>query len=434
MNSVIVKVMPRKFGGILVTLLALTLTAMGIVAAGPTASAADGETNTFIGLRWRTYADTPGEACNPEQRGKPAGKIAFYLTFEGKSQKTGKTENFKSKYFIKKINYCEEMKIPLGKEMKNIRGTDTYTDISEPKQVHWYVDGEAFPARANGPATLKKEGDIYWISLVQQANQDVNNTKLTGMIAPWHEGKLQVAASYDVQEQGKARKHYDSENTSVPHFEGVFDFEAGKKFSMLTLPDREGEKVLQWLTPATGRFEIWNEYVGKDKEFFLKAQFLDPEVAAAPYYKLNVTGNDLDGWEIELVSKLQKKEYQAKKAVPFKIERRANAKLAKGTEQIVQQGVMGAEVTPTLRYFYLADNGAEQLVKDEANGDTVKTAPKTQIVEYGTAEKPAVRPNKTEKTAPRLEETGVNSWSVLAASITSLAAGSVLLLARRRNG
>lgn len=438
MNSIIAKVMPRKLGGIIVTLLALTLTAMGIVAAGPTASAADGEANTFIGLRWRTYADTPGEACNPDQRGKVAGKIAFYLTFEGKSQKTGKIENFKSKYFIKKINYCEEMKIPLEKEMKNVRGTDTYTDISEPKQAHWYVDGEAFPARANGPATLKKEGNVYWISLVQQANQDVNNTKLTGMIAPWHAGKLQVAASYDVQEQGKERKHYDSDNGDVFYFEGVFPFEAGKKFSMLTLPNREGEKVLQWLTPATGRFEIWNEYVGKDKEFFLKAQFLDPEVAAAPYYKLNVTGNDLDGWEIELVSKLQKKEYQAKKDLPFKVERRANVKLEKGQERIVQQGVMGTEMTPMLKYFYLDDNNAEQTVKELSNGDTVKTAAKNQIVEYGTAEKaaekPAVKPDEAKKTAPRLKETGVNSWSVLAASVASLVVGSVLLLARRRNG
>ena len=173
--------------------------------------------------------------------------------------------------------------------------------------------------------------------------------------------------------------------------------------------------------------------MGKNKDYFLKAQFLDKEVAAAPYYKLNVTGDDIKGWEIELVSKLQKKEYQAKKTLPFKVERRANPKLAKGQERIVQQGVLGSEVTPMLKYFYLDGNNAEQIVKDEATGDTVKTAAKTQIVEYGTAEKAEVKPDNKDQAAPRLRDTGVSSWGVLAASIASLAGGSVLLLARRRN-
>ena len=267
---------------------------------------------------------------------------------------------------------------------------------------------------------------------MQQANQDVNNTKLTGMIAPWHEGKLKVAASYDMQKKGEERKHYGSGNRKAPHFEGVFDFEAGQSFSMLTLPNRDGKKDLQRLTPGGNRFEIWNQYVGKNRDYFLKAQFLDPEVAAAPYYKLNVTGDDIKGWEIELVSKLQKKEYQAKKTLPFKVERRANPKLAKGQERIVQQGVMGSEVTPMLKYFYMDDNNAEQIVKDEATGDTVKTAAKTQIVEYGTAEKAAVKPDNKDHAAPRLKDTGVNSWGVLAASLAALVGGSTLMLARRR--
>ena len=427
----------RRGGGLLVTLLALALTAIGIVSTGSNAIAADGDSGTFIGLRWKTYANDTGLACNPDQAGQSAGQIAFYLTFEGKNKDTGKIEKFDSPYFTPEIKYCEELKIPLKKEMKNVYGTATYTDISKPKQVNWYVDGERFRARAKGSANLlndnNSEKDTYWISLVQQANQDVNNTKLTGMIAPWHEGKLKVAASYDMQKKGEERKHYDSGNRKAPHFEGVFDFEAGQSFSMLTLPNRDGKKDLQWLTPGKDRFEIWNQYVGKNKDYFLKAQFLDKEVAAAPYYKLNVTGDDIKGWEIELVSKLQKKEYQAKKTLPFKVERRANPKLAKGQERIVQQGVLGSEVTPMLKYFYLDGNNAEQIVKDEATGDTVKTAAKTQIVEYGTAEKAEVKPDNKDQAAPRLRDTGVSSWGVLAASIASLAGGSVLLLARRRN-
>lgn len=434
MNSVIAKAMPRKLGGVLVTLLALALTAVGIVAAGPSATAADGD--TYIGFRWTTYPpkdpSAHKQACNPKQAGQSAGRIAFYLTFEGKNKDTGKIEKFYSPYYTPEIKYCEDLRIKLEKEMKNIEGTATYTDISEPKQVNWYVDGERFRARAKGSANLLLKEDTYWISLVQQANQDVNKTKLTGMIAPWHEGKLQVAASYDMQKKGEERKPYGSGNKRVKDFEGVFNFEDGKKFSMLTLPNRKGEKVLRRLTPGGFRFEIWNQYTGKNKDYFLKAQFLDPEVAAAPYYSLNVTGNDLDGWEIELVSKLKKKEYQAKKTLPFKVERRANPKLAKGQERIVQQGVMGSEVTPKLKYFYLDANNAEQIVKDEATAATVKTAAKTQIVEYGTAEKAAVKPDNKDQATPRLKDTGVSSWGVLAASIASLAAGSVLVAARRR--
>ena len=94
----------------------------------------------------------------------------------------------------------------------------------------------------------------------------------------------------------------------------------------------------------------------------------------------------------------------------------------------MQQGVLGSEVTPMLKYFYLDENNAEQIVKDEATAAPVKTAAKTQIVEYGTA----AQPDKSKKAAPRLEDTGVSSWGVLIASIASLAAGSVLVAARRR--
>ena len=303
------------------TLLALALTAVGIVAAGSSAHAADGD--TYIGLRWKAYDNTPGLACNPDQTGQSAGRIAFYLTFKGKNKETGKVEELYSRYFTPKIKYCEERRIKLDKE-KDIPKIANYTDISEPKEVTWYVDGERFRARAKGPATLLGKGDTYWISLVQQANQDVNNTKLTGMIAPWHQDKLKVAASYDEQKKGKDPEPYTAGNPNFPHLEGVFDFKDGDSFSMISLPARDRKKVLQTLTPRGDRFEIWNEYVGKNRDYFLKAQFLDPEVAAAPYYKLNVTGNDIKGWKIELVSKLQKEEYQAKKTVPFKVERRAN--------------------------------------------------------------------------------------------------------------
>ena len=440
MNSVIAKAMPRKLGGVLVTLLALALTAVGIVAAGPSATAADGDGTLNIGLRWTTYAEPADakKACNPEQAGKSAGKISFSLRLSGKNKKTGEIENFWSRPLTPEINYCEIKKITL-QEVENFKGDATYTNLAKPTdlrniEAYWTVDGKDFRARVKGSGNLLEEGDTYWISLVQQANQDVNKTKLTGMIAPWHEGKLQVAASYDMQKKGEERKPYGSGNRRVTDFEGVFNFEDGKKFSMLTLSNRKGEKVLRRLTPGGNRFEIWNQYVGRYYEYFLKAQFLDPEVAAAPYYSLNVTGDDIKGWEIELVSKLQKKEYQAKKTLPFKVERRANPKLAKGQERIVQQGVMGSEVTPMLKYFYLDDNNAEQIVKDEATGDVVKTAAKTQIVEYGTAEKAAVIPDNKDQAAPRLKDTGVSSWGVLAASIASLAGGSVLLLARRRNG
>lgn len=434
MNSVIAKAMPRKLGGVLVTLLAIALTAVGIVAAGPSATAADGDGTLNIGLRWTTYAEPAAakKACNPEQAGKSAGKISFSLRLSGKNKKTGEIENFWSRPLTPEINYCEIKKITL-QEVENFKGDATYTNLAKPTdlnniEAYWSVNGEDVRGRVKGSANLLEEGDTHWISLVQQANQDVNNTKLTGMIAPWHEGKLKVAASYDVQKKGEQRKHYGSGNRRVTEFEGVFNFEDGKKFSMLTLPNRKGEKVLRRLTPGGDRFEIWNQYVGKNRDYFLKVQFLDKEVAAAPYYSLNVTGNDLDGWEIELKSKLQKKTYQAKKALPFKVERRANPKLAKGQERIVQQGVLGSEVTPMLKYFYLDASGAEQIVKDEATGDVVKTAAKTQIVEYGTA----VQPNKSKKAAPRLKDTGVSSWGVLIASIASLAAGSALVAARRR--
>ena len=90
MNSVIAKAMPRKLGGVLVTLLALALTAVGIVAAGPSATAADGDGTLNIGLRWTTYAEP---AARSKRESLPA-KSPFHSGSAEKIRKLGKSKIF----------------------------------------------------------------------------------------------------------------------------------------------------------------------------------------------------------------------------------------------------------------------------------------------------------------------------------------------------
>lgn len=406
---------------------ALTFTGFAIFAA--TQAQADDDKapvgkDITIGLRWKPYADTPGQACNPEQAGQSAGKIAFYLDFVGKNKATGQREKFFSEYFTPDVKYCEDIKItiPSNAEIKDVHRKNTYTELSKPLQVSPYVDGKTFPGRVRLSATLMEEPDAYWITMVQTANLDVNSTKLTGIIAPKDKNKLQVLTSFDVQKKGEERKVYKSWNRGWK-MEGLFDFKDGQKFSLISLKDSNGKPGYKRASIGSNGFEIWNEYAGKYKDYFLKAAFADPELAKAKYYSLEVSGNDIAGWNIELKSKLQEKKYDAVKNLPYAEERRANPNMPTGEEKVVQKGVAGTETTKMVKYYY-DDSGEEKIVEEKALGDPEVKAAVKQIVEYGTGA-------KAEEKKPALPRTGSAAGLLGLGSLLLLASGGALALRRR---
>ncbi|WP_297566672.1 G5 domain-containing protein [uncultured Arcanobacterium sp.] len=381
-----------------------------------------------IGLRWKPYADTPGQACNPEQAGKSAGKIAFYLDFVGKNKETGKREKFYSKFFTPDIQYCKDVKIEIKNtdEIKDVYGKKTYTELSKPLQVYSYVDGKNYPGRVRLSANLiaepEAEPDAYWITMTQAANLDVNSTKLTGIIAPKDENKLKVRTSFDMQKKGEERKVYKSWNRRWK-MEGFFDFKDNQKFSLISLKDSNGNPGYKSAISSSDGFHLWNEYAGKYRDYFLQAAFADPELAKAKYYSLEVSGNDIAGWNIELKSKLQKKEYDAVKNLPYEEERRANPNMPTGEEKVVQKGVAGAETTKMVKYYY-DDSGEEKIVEEKTLGDPEVKAAVNQIVEYGTGA-------KAEAKKPALPRTGTAAGLLALSSLLLLAGGGALALRRR---
>lgn len=376
-----------------------------------------------IGLRWKTYADTLGQACNPEQAGQSAGKIAFYLDFVGKNKATGQREKFFSEYFTPDIKYCQDVEIKIDSDagIKDVSGKNTYTELSKPLQVTSYVDGKNFPGRVKQAATLQHDSGKYWITMTQTANLDVNSTKLTGIIAPKDENKLQVLTSFDMQKKGEERKIYKSWNRGWK-MEGLFDFKDNQKFSLISLKDSNGKPGYKRASIGSDGFTIWNEYAGKYRDYFLKAAFADPELAKAKYYSLEVSGNDIAGWNIELKSKLQKKEYDAVKNLPYAEERRANPNMPTGEEKVVQKGVAGTETTKMVKYYY-DDSGEEKIVEEKALGDPEVKAAVKQIVEYGTGAKAAAK--------PALPRTGSAAGLLGLCSLLLLASGGALALRRR---
>lgn len=376
-----------------------------------------------IGLRWKPYAHTPGQACNPEQARQSAGKVAFSLAFVGKNKATGKRERFFSEFFTPDIKYCQDEKIVIenNKEIKDAREKNTYTELSKPLEVYSYADGKNFPGRVRLSATLMDEPDAYWISMVQAANLDVNNTKLTGIIAPKDKNKLQVLTSFDMQKKGEERKVYKSWNRRWK-MEGLFDFKDNQKFSLISLKDSNGETGYKSAINSSDGFHLWNEYAGKNRDYFLQAAFADPELAKAKYYSLEVSGNDIAGWNIELKSKLQEKKYDAVKNLPYAEERRANPNMPTGEEKVVQKGVAGMETTKMVKYYY-DDSGEEKIVEEKALGDPEVKAAVKQIVEYGTGAKAAAK--------PALPRTGSAAGLLGLCSLLLLASGGALALRRR---
>lgn len=135
-----------------------------------------------------------------------------------------------------------------------------------------------------------------------------------------------------------------------------------------------------------------------------------------------MSGNDIAGWNIELKSKLQKKEYNAVKNLPYEEERRANPNMPTGEEKVVQKGVAGTETTKMVKYYY-DDSGEEKIVEEKALGDPEVKAAVKQIVEYGTGAKAAAK--------PALPRTGSAAGLLALSSLLLLAGGSALALRRR---
>lgn len=423
------------------TLVATFLMFGGFVATAPSAQAQEEASDVVIGLRWKYNNDRSGVACDTSRTAESAGRIAFLVRFEGTNKATGEREDFYSPYFTPKINYCQELKLNIPKEVPNYERTKTFTNVV-PKQVGSYVDGKNFKSLAKPAATFYSEDGVYWISLTQAANLDVNSTKLTGVIAPKHEGRLKVKTSFDIQKKGEERKPYLSSNRKYD-LEGLFDFKDAMSFSLVELKEGHGEAGYKIASEGGDNFETWNEYQGKNRDYYLKAEFTDPEVAGAEYYSLNVTGDDKDGWNIELVSKLQKADYDETTPIAFKTERRANPNMAAGEEKVVQEGADGATIAPMTKYFYVNAAGQEQIVEELAAGETVTIQPTTRIVEYGTksasengkSEKTAkpAKKKKVKKTAKQLPKTGQIGGALAAVSGLVLVASVVAVAGRRRS-
>ena len=138
----------------------------------------------------------------------------------------------------------------------------------------------------------------------------------------------------------------------------------------------------------------------KFKDFILKAEFTgDNAERLRKLYSLDMQGNDLDGWNLTLKSKILKEDKREESEIKYKTIYKDDPTLEEGKTKVKQEGVNGLSVTSTPYYYVINEDGTKEIIKEltDEKVEKVEKKPVDKIILRGT-KKP-----KTNKKAPTLE-------------------------------
>lgn len=138
----------------------------------------------------------------------------------------------------------------------------------------------------------------------------------------------------------------------------------------------------------------------KFKDFILKAEFTgDNAERLRKLYSLDMQGNDLNGWNLTLKSKILKEDKREESEIKYKTIYKDDPTLEEGKTKVKQEGVNGLSVTSTPYYYVINEDGTKEIIKEltDEKVEKVEKKPVDKIILRGT-KKP-----KTNKKAPTLE-------------------------------
>lgn len=305
----------------------------------------------------------------------------YIFGFKGKDKDGNmKTGLFAQRKYSGKIGETKVYEIDLS-SVKDQKG-DTYTDCE--------FNGFYLPVyRGNTKYGASLDEKSKEITALLQQNMETH-TKMTvedgSIILKSDKNNMPVLFDIEYKEEGKDSEYPFKNKQNLNAIKRTLNFEEGEIDLSL---DNYADDYSFYRAVNGNSLQTFNPWTPRVNEYKLHANFTgDREDLLKERYTLAMSGNDLDGWNLVLKSKIKEGMKEEVTVEDFKTVYEDDPTLPVGKTKVKQKGVKGKTVTKTTYYYLPTGNGGEKIleVKDPV---VEKTEPVNKIVLRGTKKVPA---------------------------------------------
>lgn len=308
--------------------------------------------------------------------------IKYVIYLRGKNKANGEVEDFPTE--IQSVNVTigtnRTFTIPLGEEVKSANGK-TYTDI-EPIAAAEILFDEENHIYAHGLQYSDTDPYHYALNFRQNMNTNVStNIKKDAIILDKHKDDIKI--KYNVEQtdaNGKVTNPFKLRNNKP--IEHIGQFVDGEKLALYR-ESRSFRRALQG-NVIDMYVSINGEPLRRFATYKLVASFDGVNKAELEkYYTLTVTGDDEQGWNLELGSKIKSKKDQKVEKKPFKTIYKDDPNMLVGKTKKEVKGVIGKKITEIETLYVTDDAGNEEIIETRENVIS-DTEPINEVVVRGT--------------------------------------------------
>lgn len=308
--------------------------------------------------------------------------IKYVIFLRGKNKANGEVEDFPTE--IQSVNVTigtnRTFTIPLGEEVKSANG-NTYTDI-EPIAAAEILFDEENHIYAHGLQYSYTDPYHYALNFRQNMNTNVStNIKKDAIILDKHKDDIKI--KYNVEQtdaNGKVTNPFKLRNNKL--IEHIGQFVDGEKLALYR-ESRSFRRALQG-NVIDMYVSINGEPLRRFATYKLVASFDgDNKAELEKYYTLTVTGDDEQGWNLELGSKIKSKKDQKVEKKPFKTIYKDDPNMLVGKTKKEAKGVIGKKITEIETLYVIDDAGNEEIIETRENVIS-DTEPVNEVIVRGT--------------------------------------------------
>lgn len=331
-----------------------------------------------ITIEWHRNGDRG--YYNPADEGKD---ISFWYIFgfNGKDKDGNmKTGLFAQRMYSGKIGETKVYEIDLS-SVKDQKG-DTYTDCEfNGLYLSLY--------RGNTKYGASRDEKSKEITALLQQNMETHTKMLVedgSIILESDKNDMPVLFDIEYKEEGKDSIYPFKNKQNLNAIKRTLNFKEGEIDLSL---DNYADDYSFYRAVNGNSLQTFNPWTPRVNEYKLHANFTgDRKDLLNERYTLAMSGNDIDGWNLVLKSKIKEGMKEEVAVEDFKTVYEDDPTLPVGKTKVKQKGVKGKTVTKTTYYYLPTGNGGEKIleVKDPV---VEKTEPVNKIVLRGTKKVPA---------------------------------------------
>lgn len=324
--------------------------------------------------------------------------IKYVIYLRGKNKANGEVEVFPTEVQSANVTIGTNstFTIPLGEEVKSANG-ETYTDIEPIADAEILFDEENH-IYVHGLQYSDADPYHYALDISQNMNTNVSTTiKKDAIILDKHKDNIKI--KYNVEQtdaNGKVTNPFKLRNNRPIEYIGQFvDGEKLPLYRKSVRFRRALQGNVTWMYVS-----INGEPLRRYATYKLVASF-DGENKAEleKYYTLTVTGDDEQGWNLELGSKIKSKKDQKVEKKPFKTIYKDDPNMLVGKTKKEVKGVIGKKITEIETLYVIDDAGNEEIIETRENVIS-DTEPVNEIVVRGTKSPESIKDgNKNPQTS-----------------------------------